>query len=105
MPAVGALASVTTSARLLAVALVISPQRAARAPWRPSMVARRRTRAASPALQSDAARALGANAMADALPLFEALARGEADRCTLPLSATLSLQLQLRPALQLDGQR
>jgi hypothetical protein len=49
------------------------------------------------AAQSDAARALSANAMADALPLFEALARGGAESVSMPLSAMLSLQLRLAP--------
>jgi Beta-ketoacyl synthase, N-terminal domain len=104
MPAVGALASVTTSRGLLAVALVISPTRSERTvaslEW--SLAAGPVT---TPALRSDTARALNANAMADALPFFEALAHDEAESLKLPLSATLSLQLELQPALQLEGQR
>ena len=55
------------------------------------------TATAAPPLRSSLAQSLAANAMADALPLFEALARG--DSCTqgLPLSATLGLQLRLTP--------
>ena len=101
MPAVGALASVTTSREMLAVALVISPTRSARtvASFEWSLAA-----GALPAtpVRSDAARALRVNAMADALPLFEALARGESESLSLPLSATLSLQVQLQPELQLE---
>jgi len=98
---VGALASVTTSREMLAVALVISPTRSARtvASFEWSLAA-----GALPAtpVRSDAARALQVNAMADALPLFEALARGESESLALPLSATLSLQVQLQPELQLE---
>ena len=103
MPAVGALASVTTSRDLLAVALVLSPKRTERsvasfqwslAPGKPVAVA----------LRTDAARALQVNAMADALPLFEALARGEAESLALPLSAALSLRLDLQPELQLASE-
>jgi hypothetical protein len=104
MPAVGALASVTTSRDLLAVALVLSPTRTQRtvAAFEWSLVAGARPASAA---RSDAARALKTNAMADALPLFEALARGEVESLTLPLSATLSLQLRLQPELQLEAQR
>lgn len=103
MPAVGALASVTTSRGLLAVALVVSPTRTERTvaalEW--SLATGPAT---TPALRSDAARALDANAMADALPFFEALAHDDAESLSLPLSAKLSLQLQLQPTLQLEGQ-
>ena len=103
MPAVGALASVTTSREMLAVALVLSPTRTERTvasfEWSLAGGALPATRA-----RCAAARALEVNAMADALPLFEALARGESDSLSLPLSATLSLQLQLQPELQLEPQ-
>jgi hypothetical protein len=93
---------VTTSRGLLAVALVLSPTRSARtvASFEWSLA----PGAARPALRSQAARDLQANAMADALPLFEALARGEAESLSLPLSGTLSLQLQLQPELQLESE-
>lgn len=95
MPAVGALSSVTTSRGLLAVALVIAPARTERTvaafDWSlatgPSALA---------APRSEAAQALGANAIADALPLFESLAGGRSETVSMPLSAQLSLQLQLR---------
>jgi hypothetical protein len=45
----------------------------------------------------DAAVALKANAMADALPFFDALARAEPDSLDLPLGARLSLRLRLQP--------
>ena len=103
MPAVGALASVTTSREMLAVALVLSPIRTERTvasfEWSLAGGALPATRA-----RCAAARALEVNAMADALPLFEALARGESESLSLPLSATLSLQLQLQPELQLEPQ-
>lgn len=95
MPSVGALSSVTTSRGLLAVALVVSPTRTERtvASFDWSLESGASTRIA---LQSEAARALSANSMADALPLFEALAGGKnASAMSLPLSARLSLRLQL----------
>ena len=99
MPAVGALASVTTSRGLLAVALVVSPTRTERtvAAFDWSLVS---GNSAPIALRSEAARSLDQNSMADALPLFEALAvarHAAADPISLPLSARLSLQLQLHP--------
>lgn len=103
MPAVGALASVTRSREMLAVALVLSPTRTARTvaafEWTLVPGASQATRA-----RSEAARALEVNAMADALPLFEALARAEPVSLSLPLSATLALQLQLQPEVQLETQ-
>ncbi len=95
MPAVGALASVTTSRGLLAVALVIAPQRTERtvAAFDWSLAAG----ASQPiAPRSEAAQALSTNAMADALPLFESLAAGHSETLAMPLSARLSLQLQLQ---------
>lgn len=98
--AVGALASVTRSEGLLAVALVLSPEKSGRTiaslDW-----ALRPGSAGPSALASEAARALGGNALADALPLFEALARlnpatpGTAPPLTLPLSPRQLLQLSL----------
>ncbi|MBT2323848.1 beta-ketoacyl synthase chain length factor [Variovorax paradoxus] len=96
IPAVGALASITTSRGLLAVALVLAPARTERTvasfEWSLASGA-----PAAPWTPSDAACALKANAMADALPLFESLARGNPEALALPLSATLSLQLRLEP--------
>jgi hypothetical protein len=92
--ACGALASTNDSRGLLAVALVIAPQRGARTLFAldAALVAGATARIA---LHSEAARALAGNAMADALPLFEALARGERAPLALPLSDTLALKLQL----------
>lgn len=97
----GALASVTRSRGLLGVALVLAPERspATRAvlDWcvQPGSMART-------ALQSPAAQALAGNAMADALPLYEALARLEAQP-----DASQALQLPLGPqgGLQLRTMR
>ena len=83
MPSVGALSSVTTSRELLAVALVVAPTRTERTvasfDW---SLASGTTAPQAP--RSGAARALQVNAMSDALPLFEALARGEAGTIDLP---------------------
>ena len=102
MPAVGALASVVTSRDLLAVALVIAPARTSRTvatlEWSLAAGA-----ASVPELRTDAVRPLKANAMADALPFFEALARGDGRSLGLPLSPSLSLRLRLQPELQLEA--
>ena len=73
----GALASVTRSRGLLGVALVLAPQRSAAARAVIDWAVQPGT-AALPPLHSSAAQALAGNAMADALPLFEALAHLEA---------------------------
>jgi len=95
--AVGALASVTRSEGLLALALVLSPVRGAHSlaglDW-----ALHDAPADAPPLQSAAARSLAGNAMADGLPLFEALARGGPADLTLPLSPRQGLRLALAPA-------
>jgi len=93
--AVGPLASALDSVGMLAAALVIAPARSERTvaafDWRLS------SGPTQPAvLQSAPARALAGNAMADALPMFEALARGGEASVVLPLSERLSLQLRLR---------
>lgn len=102
-PTVGPLTSVTDSQGLLAVALVIAPGRTARSvaalDW---SVQEYGADGTAPAPLSDAAKTLAhINPMAHALGLFEALARlDEGDPpppVGLPLSSTLSLQLQLRP--------
>lgn len=94
--ACGALASVNRSRGLLGVALLLSPRAGAASRWR---VDSRLIAAASaaPALRSAAAQALADNAMADALPLFEALARGEATPLMLPLGPRLAIELGLEP--------
>ncbi len=92
--ACGALVSTNDSRGLLAVALVIAPQRSAHTLFAldAALVAGTTERVL---LRSEAALVLAGNAMADALPLFEALARGDRAPLVLPLSATLALRLQL----------
>lgn len=98
--ACGALASVTPSRGLLGVALVLAPERSARSvaslAW--SLCP---GRSAPVPLRSPVGQGLRDNAMADALPLFEALARGGRATMALPLSAQLSLQVELAA---LEGQ-
>jgi hypothetical protein len=96
IPSVGGLSSVTTSRGLLAVAMVIAPAPSARTvaqfDW---------SLASGPAavvpLRAEVSQTLTVNAMADALPIYEMLARGEAGELALPLSPQLSLQLRLAP--------
>ena len=131
MAACGALASTTASRGVLAVALVLSPRRSRRSvaalEWALRAGASAGTNgganagvnmglntglntgtntapnaAPGPVLRSPAAQALRANAMADALPLFEALATEQAACIALPLSALLCLQLGLTA---LQGER
>ena len=90
--AMGPLQSVNHSRGLLAVAMVLAPAGGRPLGWRLQPGP-----AAAPPLRSALAQGLQANAMADALPLFEALADGGSTALTLPLSATLGLQLQLDP--------
>jgi Beta-ketoacyl synthase, N-terminal domain len=91
---VGALASVTRSEGLLAVALVLSPVAGLRSVARMDMQLTPGS-AARPVLRSAAAQALAGNAMADALPLFELLAHGDGGALCLPLSAGLGLALSI----------
>lgn len=102
--AAGPLTQVHRTEGLLAGAFVIAPARTAR-----SVAAFDWALAPGPAvpvaLRSEAARRLPPNAIADALPVFEALANpGTEAVCALrlPLSAQLSLALALR---SLDGVR
>lgn len=92
----GALVSTNASRGLLAVALVLAPQRSAHSLGALGWSIRAGPAAREP-LRSDAARALAANGMADALPFFEALARDADAAFSLPLGATLALQLRLEP--------
>ena len=93
--ACGALASTNDSRGMLAAALVVAPNRSDR-----SLAALDWSLASGPSaripLRSKAALPLATNAMADAVPLFEALARGDAAALAMPLSATLALRLHLR---------
>ncbi|WP_127998576.1 beta-ketoacyl synthase chain length factor [Piscinibacter defluvii] len=94
--ACGPLASVNGSRGLLGVALVLAPQPGPASRWR--VEGRLVPEAApAPALRSAAAAALAANAMGDALPLFEALARELPARLALPLGPRLHLALALEP--------
>ena len=92
----GALASVNRSRGLLGVALVLAPQRSAASVFSLDWACAAGT-APLPPLVSAAATALATNAMADALPLFEALARVEDTALTLPLGPAGILQLRTIP--------
>jgi beta-ketoacyl synthase-like protein len=99
--ATGALASVTASSGLLACALVVGPAASERSiaalDW--SLAG---GPADAPALRSAAARSLGGNAMAGALPLLEAIAAlpttdlGAPEPLALPLAPSLALRLVVR---------
>ena len=106
--AVGALASVTASAGLLACALVLAPRASARtlAAFDWSLA---RGDGAAPLAATAAARSLAGNAMAGALPLLEAIALALGGRgcrarsaLALPLGRALSLALA-RQALGARG--
>jgi hypothetical protein len=91
--ATGPLTSTNDSVGQLAAAMVLAPIRTERAraelSW--SVVpgpARRRS------LRCDATRSLASNAMADALPLFEVLARQDCEPVCMPLGENLALCLQ-----------
>jgi len=90
----GALASVCASRGLLAVALVLSPTASERTVATISWTLRADSREVSQ-IRSEAARHLRHNGSADALPLFESLARGLTDRVAMPLSTSLALNLVL----------
>lgn len=100
VPAVGALASVTRSEGLLAVALVLAPAVAGSSLPRLQAGLQPGAGERTP-LRSAAAQALAGNAMADALPLFEALAQAPAHGCTHTLALPLSPRQHL--ALTLAG--
>ena len=111
----GALATTTASRGLLAVALVLAPHRGPRSiavlecalTAAPAADSAPESAPFAPLSRSAAARSLAENAMADALPLFEALADvdiaaeraaghgAEATSLSLPLSATLALHVKL----------
>lgn len=100
-PAVGALASVNPSRGLLAVALVLSPHAGTATSCKATCSVQQASERAT-ALCSAAALRLADNAMADALPLFEALANlPQAARVLLPLGPEeggLFLQIGLSSA-------
>jgi len=110
--ATGALASVTASAGMLACALVLAPRASERTvatfDWSLASGANR-----SPGLRSAAARSLGGNAMAGALPFLEAMALASdggaravdapsaaaaAASISLPLTRSLAIVLAPRPS-------
>lgn len=92
----GALASVNRSRGLLGVALVLAPERSARSLFTLDWAFEAGTLPLPP-LQSAAALALAGNAMADALPLFEALAQDTGTTLALPLGPAGILRLQTAP--------
>jgi hypothetical protein len=95
VPAAGALRSVTRSEGLLAVALVLSPEMSGQriAAFDAALVPRT-AGSPAPAPSSPAAQSLAGNALADALPFFEALARDDPPALILPLSPRQSLSLR-----------
>ena len=124
--AVGPLTSVNRSRGLLAVALVLSPRRGAASRWAVSWNLRWNLQAnlqadltagltaglqaglqagllvesKAPALRSTAAHSLADNAMAHALPLFEALAAEQPHTLALPMSTTQHLALAITPLFE-----
>jgi hypothetical protein len=94
--ATGALASVNRSRGLLAVALVLAPSPGPRSRWALQWQTQAGP-AQAPPLRTAAARALADNAMADALPLVQALADEAATPLALPLGPSLQLALHLQP--------
>jgi hypothetical protein len=94
--ATGLLAHTVTSSGALAVGLVLAAQRTQRASHRIDWSLQTGT-GERPAPRSATGRALAHNGMGDALPLFEALARGLAVELALPASRWQSLRLQLEP--------
>jgi hypothetical protein len=95
VPVAGALRSVTRSEGLLAVALVLSHDMSGQriASFDAALVPRTEGSAA-PTPSSPAAQSLAGNALADALPFFEALARDDTPALILPLSPRQSLSLR-----------
>ena len=93
--ACGALVSVNRSRGLLALGLVLAPRPGVCSAWALQWSVGPGD-AAPPPLRSAAAQALAHNAIADGLPLAEALAAGTDTALSLPLGAGLSLHLALR---------
>ena len=94
--ACGALASSNRSRGWLAVALVLSPQRGTASRWALEWSMNSGTTRPA-ALRTATAQSLADNAMADALPLFEALAADRPAALALRVSSACYLALQLRP--------
>lgn len=93
--ACGPLRSVNRSRGRLAVALLLAP---GAGPGRGLTATLQPRAAALPALRSAAAAAVCDNAIADALPLFEALCDRSSTNLVLPLGERLALALTLGPA-------
>jgi hypothetical protein len=101
--AVGPLASVNTSRGLLGVALVLAARPGPRSRFVLRWQIGAQADAAPAALEaprSAAGRALATNALADALPLFEALAAGKDTTVAVRCGPSLALRLTLRPLPQ-----
>jgi hypothetical protein len=90
----GALLSVNRSRGLLGVALVLAPQRSERSRWQLDWDLEHGP-GALPPLRRHAA--LADNAMADALPVAEALDGDAAVVFALPLATNLALRVDLQP--------
>lgn len=90
----GALASVNRSRGLLGVALVLAPQRSRHSHWQLDWALVPEARPLPPAGPLAAA---AGNAIADALPLFEALQGAGGVAFALPLGPNLALALDLQP--------
>ena len=92
----GALSTVTRSCGMLATALVLASARSDRTlaalDW---SLCHGHTSPCT--LRSQAAQSLAHNAMADALPLLEALASGHTESLLMPLSPLMSLKVELSP--------
>ncbi len=95
--AVGALRSVTASDGLLACALVLAPSASEKHAWRHSTGRSSPVRRRRRCYRSPAARTIAGNAMADALPLLEAIALASGGALALRLSRNLALHLTPAP--------
>lgn len=104
--ACGGLASVNRSRGLLGVALLLAPAAGPRTRWQVQAAlcaGAAPEHAPAHALRSAAARGLADNAMAQALPLFEALAAGNSRTLALAASAGTRLELALTPMPAITG--
>jgi hypothetical protein len=93
--ACGAMESVNASRGLLGVALVLAPAAGARSRWR--IESRLTSGATTPAPGGAATAVLTANAMADALPLFAALAAAGPATVNLAVGGRCTLESKLSP--------
>ncbi|MCW5633309.1 MAG: beta-ketoacyl synthase chain length factor [Rubrivivax sp.] len=95
----GPLASVNTSRGLLGAALVLAPHAGATSRFALGWDVAAAAPPASPARDGPFAEAPAANALADALPLFAALARGGAATLALRCGPGTALRLTLQPCV------